>query len=206
MAGVIDDYIASLRRELDFDPALARRLSEEVEAHLRDAAEADPAWPSVDAETRAVQRFGLAREIAGQFAADVVDRQSRRTWLALLATIAITFVAMRFRNIWLGEAGDTWSSLAPLVDRYAFIAALAIALVGWLAFRRSVAPLAVCLGALAASIAAGLLKAGLFAGGAPLHVLLTAAAEVALIGVLTAHVFSLGMRLRRTAPLRRARQ
>jgi hypothetical protein len=46
MAGVIDDYVASLRRELDFDPALARRLASEVEDHLRDAAEADPAWPS----------------------------------------------------------------------------------------------------------------------------------------------------------------
>ena len=44
MAGVIDDYVASLRRELDFDPALARRLASEVEDHLRDAAEADPAW------------------------------------------------------------------------------------------------------------------------------------------------------------------
>ena len=42
MSGVIDDYVAALRRELDFDPALARRLASEVEDHLRDAAEADP--------------------------------------------------------------------------------------------------------------------------------------------------------------------
>ena len=40
MSGVIDDYVAALRRELDFDPALARRLASEVEDHLRDAAEA----------------------------------------------------------------------------------------------------------------------------------------------------------------------
>ena len=50
MAGVIEQYVASLRRELDFDPALARRLASEVEGHLRDAAGADPAWPSPDAE------------------------------------------------------------------------------------------------------------------------------------------------------------
>ena len=37
-------YVASLRRELDFDPALARRMAEETEAHLRDAAEAVPEW------------------------------------------------------------------------------------------------------------------------------------------------------------------
>ena len=68
MSGVIDDYVAALRRELDFDPALARRLASEVEDHLRDAAEADPAWPSPEAERRAVERFGLGREIAAQFA------------------------------------------------------------------------------------------------------------------------------------------
>jgi hypothetical protein len=38
MSGAIDDYVASLRRELDFDPALAHRLTSEVEDHLRDAA------------------------------------------------------------------------------------------------------------------------------------------------------------------------
>ena len=61
MAGLIDDYIASLKQELDFDQTLAQRLSSEVEDHLREAAEADPAWPSPEAERRALQRFGLAR-------------------------------------------------------------------------------------------------------------------------------------------------
>src|SRR6267154_1923813 len=137
MAGVIDDYVASLRRELDFDPALARRMAEEIEAHLRDAADADPAWPSPEAERRAVERFGLAREIAGQFATDAVSRQARRTWIALLATVLVTFIAMRLRVMWLNDFGDSLSVLAPLVDRYAFIAALAVGAIGWFAFRRS---------------------------------------------------------------------
>jgi len=38
MAGVIDDYVASLRRELDIDPAVARRMAEDIQAYLRDAA------------------------------------------------------------------------------------------------------------------------------------------------------------------------
>ena len=59
MAGVIERYVAALKRDLDFDPALARRMADEVEAHLWDAAEADPAWPSAEAEQRAVERFGL---------------------------------------------------------------------------------------------------------------------------------------------------
>ena len=146
MAGVIDHYVASLRRELDFDPALARRLASEVEDHLRDAAEADPAWPSPDAERRAVERFGVAREIAAQFAADAVDRQARRTWVTLLVTVAVTFVAMRLRVMWLDDGA--LPALAPLVDRYAFIAAIAVGAVGWFAFRRSLLAFTICLGGL----------------------------------------------------------
>ena len=43
MSGVIDDYVAALRRELDFDPALARRLASEVE---------DQIWPMRPKPTR----------------------------------------------------------------------------------------------------------------------------------------------------------
>ena len=178
-------------------------MAEEVEAHLWDAAEADPAWPSPEAEQRAVERFGLAREIAAQFATDAVNRQAKRTWIALLATVAVTFVAMRLRVMWLADVGDTLSVLAPLVDRYAFIAAMTVAAIGWFAFRVSVLPLAICLAALAASIAAGILRAGLFVSGAPLHVLLAAAGEIALIGLLLFHVVGLGRSLQRTALLRR---
>ncbi|CAN5512197.1 hypothetical protein BH10PSE6_BH10PSE6_09110 [soil metagenome] len=202
MAGVIDDYVAELRRDLDFDPALARRMGDEVESHLRDAAEADPAGPSPDAERRAVKRFGLAREIAVQFATDAVNRQARRTWIALLAAVAVTFIAMRLRVIWLADVGDSLSMLAPLIDRYAFLAAIAVGSIGWWAARRSVLPLAICLAALAASIAAGIVRAGLFEG-APLHVLLAAAGEIALIGLLLFHVVGLGRSLKRTAFLRR---
>jgi HAAS domain-containing protein len=204
VAGVIEGYVAALRRELDFDPALARRMADEIEAHLWDAAESDPAWPSPEAERRAVERFGLAREIAGQFAADAVNHQARRIWMALLATVAVTFVAMRLRVMWLGDVGDSLSVLAPLVDRYAFLAALGVAAIGWFAFRRSLVPLAICLAALVASIAAGILRAGLLVEAAPLPVLLTAAGEIALIGLLSFHVIVLGRRLRRTAVLRRA--
>src|SRR5258708_2801143 len=200
MAGVIDDYVASLRRELDFDPVLARRLASEVEDHLRDAAEAHPAWPSPEAERRAVERFGLGRAIAAQFANDAVDRQVRRTWITLAVTVAVTFIAMRLRLMWLDDGAVF--ALAPLVDRYAFIAAIAVGAIGWFAFRHSLVTLAICLAGLSASIAAGIVRAGLFAQGAPLHVLLAAAGEIALVGLLSFHVVGLGRRLQPTAPLR----
>lgn len=199
MTSVIDDYVAALRRELDFDPALAHRLTSEVEDHLRDAAEADPEWPSPGAERRAVERFGLGRELAAQFAIDAVDRQARRTWITLAVTVVVTFIAMRLRVIWLA---DDVRSLAPLIDRYAFVAALTVGVIAWFAFRRSLAALAICLGGLVASIGAGIVRADLFVNGAPIHVLLSAAGEIALIGVLSFHVIGLGQRLRRTAVLR----
>ena len=159
--------------------------------------------PSAEAERRAVERFGLAREIASQFATDALNRQARRSWIVLLATVAVTFVAMRLRIMWLADAGDSLSLLAPLIDRYAFVAAIAVGSIGWWAFRRSVLPLAICLDALVASIAAGMVRAGLFVEGAPLPVLLAAAGEIALIGLLLFHVVVLGRRLKRTAMLRR---
>ncbi|MBI2741622.1 MAG: hypothetical protein HYX38_34445 [Rhodospirillales bacterium] len=203
MSGVIDDYVANLRRELDFDAALASRLASEVEDHLRDAAEADPAWPSPEAERRAVERFGLGREIAAQFAVDAVDRQARRTWITLAVTVVVTFIAMRLRVIWLDDdVLAPLTNIAPLVDRYAFIVALTVGVIAWFAFRRSLAALAICLVGLSASIGAGLVRADLFANGAPIHVLISAAGEVVLIGVLSVHVIGLGQRLRRTAVLR----
>jgi len=90
------------------------------------------------------------------------------------------------------------------LPRYAFIAALCVGLVSWFAFRRSLMAQAICLGGLIASIAAGVVRAGLFSQGAPVHVLLAAAGEIALIGLLSFHVVGLGRRLRRTAGLRRA--
>jgi hypothetical protein len=202
MAGIIEQYVAGLRRDLDFDPVLSDRLSEEVESHLRDAAEADPAWPSPEAERRAIARFGLAREIAARFASDAIDRQAKRSWVMLAATVAVTFIAMRLRVMWLDDLGGSVSTLAPLVDRYAFIAALLVGTVGWFTFRRSVLPLAICLAGLAASIAAGIARAGLFVDGAPLHVLLPAAGEIALVGLLSWQIFALHRRLRRTVALR----
>jgi hypothetical protein len=204
MAGLIEAYVANLRREFDCDRAAAARIASEVEDHLRESAEADPAWPSVEAERRAIERFGLSREIAAKFAADAIDRQARRTWMTVLACVIVTFVAMRLRVMWLD--GEAVSALAPLVDRYAFLGAIAAATVGWFASRRSLPALLLCLVGLAASIAAGFVRADLFAHGAPLGVLLTAGGEIGLVGLLCVHLVGLGRQLRRTAALRGARR
>ncbi len=204
MDGLIDSYVTSLERELNFDPALARRLASEVEDHLREAAEADPSWPSCDAERRALERFGPARNIASQFAADAVDRQAKRTWVTLLITVLATLMAMRLRIIWFD--GSTAPALAPLVDRYAFLATVGVAGIGWIACRRSLLPLTLCLIGLAASITAGFVRAEVFTGAVPLLVLLPGLCEVALMALLSFHVVRLGRQLARTTALRRLNQ
>ena len=44
MAGVIEQYVAALRRDLSFDPALARRMGEEVEAPAGGQGHRDRDW------------------------------------------------------------------------------------------------------------------------------------------------------------------
>ena len=167
----------SIRRWRDAWPS-------EVEDHLRDAAEADPAWPSPDAERRAVERFGLAREIAAQFAADAVDRQARRTWITLLVTVAVTFVAMRLRVDVAGMTATAsrrwrrWSIATPSSRRSRW------ASIGWFAFRRSLLALAICLGGTRRLDRRRHRARRPLRRGAPLHVLLAAAGEIALIGLL----------------------
>lgn len=205
MAGAIEQYLAAVRRTLDFDPALACRVASEAEMHLRDAAEADPDWPSPEAEQRAVARFGTVHEITAEFAFDAAERQAVRTWLALSATVVVTFLAMRLRVLWLDGRTGILPELAPLIDRYAFLASLVVGAVGWFAFRRSPVLLMLCFGGLAASIVAGLLRAGLFAEGAPLAVLLTSGAEIGLMVVLSGQIAGFFRRVRHAETLRRMR-
>lgn len=128
MAGVIDSYLAALDARLAFDPALRARVHVEVEDHLREAAEAR-------GEGEAVQRFGRPEEIARQFAADVLAAQANRFWLTMLAAAGAAFLAMRLRRVMLDSGAFDAAPGAALMDRYAFIAAMTLAVGSWLAFR-----------------------------------------------------------------------
>ena len=179
-------------------------LPSEVEDHLRDAAEADPAWPSPTPSVAPSSASVLAREIAAQFA----DRRRRTARRAvpgsrLLVTVAVTFVAMRLRVMWLDDGAI--SVLAPLIDRYAFIAAIAVGVDRLV----RVPPLARCRSrsasaALSPRSRAGIVRADLFADGAPLpRPAGGGRRDRAGRRCLSFHVVGLGRRLRRTAVLRR---
>jgi hypothetical protein len=139
---MIDDYLDRLARELDFDRALACRVREEVEDHLREAVASRSTGQAVEAEQRAIASFGDARAIAAQFALVSLAKQSRRAAAAAVLVIAAIFVAMKARVAWyavtqlvIRDEMRPVSRLVLQIDRYAFFCALLIGLGGWLYIR-----------------------------------------------------------------------
>ena len=134
----VSDYLDTLTRELSFDLPLARRVRQEVEDHLSEAAAAEPEADSGEAQRRAIQKFGDPRAIASEYAAQSLFRQTRRVGITAVVAASGILVAMNARGAWYGWL--QWGVSAELaavrkialsIDLYAFILALAIGLVGW---------------------------------------------------------------------------
>jgi hypothetical protein len=211
MAGVIDTYLDDLARHLSHDPALARRVRAEIADHF---AEMLGERPSEAEARRAVERMGPARAIAATLAADGADRQADRTWAILLVALVATFIAMRLRTLWLPPVetdGSLAGLAAPLIDRWAFVMAIAAGAGGYWLMRRtagggqSPAPLRITgrtmdlvTAALAASVAAGILRIALASdwAAAPLVVAAATTGECVIVGLLLAQSLALRRRVR----------
>jgi hypothetical protein len=136
-SGPAAEYLAKLAQALSFDRALARRVIREIEDHLCEAvAESDPL--SIEAQERAVQRLGDAREIARRYATLRLARLTRRSGVIIVLSAAALYIAMKVRIAWYGYWGWTLSeSLRPVgrivlaIDIPAYLAAF---LLGALAF------------------------------------------------------------------------
>jgi hypothetical protein len=91
--GLVDAYIASVRRSLG--GAAVERFLAEIHEHLRDAT-ADGlrrGLEQAEAEARAIELFGAAEVVAGQYAAELAEA----TWekhLHVLRLVAIAFVLL----------------------------------------------------------------------------------------------------------------
>ena len=136
--GTISDYLETLTRELSFDIPLARRVRQEVEDHLWEAAAAEPGEASIAAQHRAIRSFGNPRAIASEYAAQSLFRQTRRVGAIVILATAGIFVAMWGRVAWSGLMQWSWSAdlqdvsgTLGLIDRYAFRLAFAICIIGW---------------------------------------------------------------------------
>jgi hypothetical protein len=215
--GPVTEYLDTLSRELSFDVALSRRVRSEIEDHLCERIAHEVGDDSIEAQYRAIARFGDPREIARQYAAMSLFSQTRRAGLvALLALIGI-YVAMRGRGAWYGlmqwglsdhlkEIAATWIS----IDFNAFRIALAIGIIGLgyigsrrapISFhegyrrqvRRCVVLCAAMAGALLTSVVADTILAGLRLSEAnfPVASLIPAlliAIEIALLGALASQI------------------
>ena len=135
---IVSDYLDTLTRALGFDRRLAQRVRQEVEDHLLEAVAAEPEDDTDTAQLRAVQNFGDAHSLAGEYAAQSLLHQSRRVGTVALCVASGILVAMNVRGAWYGWM--QWSLSAELqtvrkiglrIDLYAFVIALALGLAGW---------------------------------------------------------------------------
>jgi hypothetical protein len=211
----IAEYLDALARELRFDPRLSRRVRREVEDHLweavADGADANPQ----EAARLAIARFGDPRLIARQYAPLSLLRQTRRVGGILILAIAAILILMKGRVAlyeflqwplkpdWLGGLG----AIAPVIDRHMFQLSLVLGILGWLyiAGRRPAPAIndsyrqqlqrSLLLSAAASALLIGAVVLDTILGGlrivdagmspAALVPLLSIAAEIGLVGIIT---------------------
>jgi hypothetical protein len=135
---MIAEYAAALAGRLSFDPALARCVRQEVEDHLWESVASDRTGDPLEAERRAVARFGDPDIIAAQFAVVSLAKQSRKVGLAVIVAIAGVLIAMKARIAsyavaqWaLSDETRALSFIVGSVDRYAFWLSVAVGIAGW---------------------------------------------------------------------------
>jgi hypothetical protein len=133
---IVADYLDALARELSFDARLGRRVRKEVEDHLWEAAFNEPG-DAIEAQRRAIEKFGDPREIARQYAPVSVLAQIRRVAIIVILALAGIFLSMKGRGAWyslmqwgLSDQTKFVGAIAVSVTRYAFMLALAIGLAG----------------------------------------------------------------------------
>lgn len=137
-SGLISGYVDLLAGELNFDRSLSRRVRQEVEDHLWEAATADLTADPLEAQRRAVANFGDPHVIAAQFAVVSLTKQARRAGVAAILASACVFAAMKTRIAW--YSATQWaitddmravSGFIGLVDRYSFWLSVVIGLAGF---------------------------------------------------------------------------
>jgi hypothetical protein len=144
-SGPIADYLDALARELGFDVALSGRVCAEIEDHLWQATDD---CLSIESQQQAVANFGDPRDLALQYMTASLLTQVRRVGLAMIGASIAIFVAMKARVVWYvlmqwdSNAGwETVRATGLAIDRYGFLAAIGIALIGWLYISTRRAPI-----------------------------------------------------------------
>ena len=149
---MIAAYAELLASKLDFDPSLSRRVRQEVQDHLWEAAAADPSDNGREEVQRAIANFGDPHVIAAQFATTWLVRQTWKVGVTVILVIGGVFVAMKARVTWYAAAqwglSDDVRAVAKsvgLIDACAFWLSVIVGIVGctYVVVRR-VPPTALC--------------------------------------------------------------
>jgi hypothetical protein len=124
-----------MARELGFDIALSRRVCAEIEDHLWQATDG---CLSIESQQQAVANFGDPRDLARQYMTASLLTQVRRVGLAMIGASIAIYMAMKARVAWYvlmqWELNTGWEAVQATglaIDRYGFLAAISIALIGW---------------------------------------------------------------------------
>jgi hypothetical protein len=143
--GPIADYLDALARELGFDIALSHRVCAEVEDHLQQVTDG---CMSIESQQQAVANFGDPHDIARQYITATLLAHIRRVGLAVIGAAAAIFLAMKARLVWYAlmqwESNAEWEAVRAIglaIDRYGFLAAISIALIGWVYITTRRAPI-----------------------------------------------------------------
>jgi hypothetical protein len=144
-SGPIADYLDALACEFGFDIALSRRVCAEIEDHLWQATDG---CLSIESQQQAVANFGDPRDIARQYMTAFLLTQVRRVGLATIGASIAIYVAMKSRVVWYAlmqwELNAEWEAVRAIglaIDRYGFLAAISIALIGWVYISTRRAPI-----------------------------------------------------------------
>jgi hypothetical protein len=135
---VISEYVEVLATKLSFDRSLSLRVRQEVEDHLREIVAAAPAADALEAERRAIARFGDPLDIAAQFATVSLARQTRRAGVAFILVLLGVFAVMKARIAWyalrqwaLSDDMRAVSGVVATIDAYAFSLSLVVGIASW---------------------------------------------------------------------------
>ena len=137
-SSTISEYLDELSRELCFDAALARRVREEVEDHLWETVALEAQSDPIQAQQRATERFGHPCDIAEQFTALSLLRNTRRVGLYIVLVIAVVFIAMEARvasyaavPLHTSAHMKSLRGIALRVDHWTFLVSVVIGVIGW---------------------------------------------------------------------------
>jgi hypothetical protein len=151
-SGMIAAFAELLAGKLDFNPSLSRRVRQEVQDHLWEAAAVGPSGNRREAVKRAIANFGDPHVIAAQFATAWLARQPWKLGVTVILVIGGVFVAMKARITWYAAAqwglSDDVRAVArsiALIDACAFWLSAIFAIAGctYLVVRRA-PPAALC--------------------------------------------------------------